>query len=76
MKALFADISERTRQRNNDISAYKTHERRQVIALCDAVQLAVARRQPDRVDMLLKEMDALVASALARRRRVSLRINA
>jgi hypothetical protein len=76
MKALFAEISERTRQRYKDISAYKTRERQQVLALCDAVQIAVAEGQQDRVDMLLKEMRAIVDSALATRSGVPLRISA
>ena len=76
MKALFADLSERTRQRDRDITAYKTHERRQVLALCDAVQIAVSTGQHDRVDMLLKEMHAVVDAALARRSAVALRISA
>ena len=63
MKALFADISERTRQRNKDIHAYKTNERRQVLALSDAIQVAVAKGQRDRASMLLKEMQAIVESA-------------
>jgi hypothetical protein len=67
MKALFADISERARQRHRDIYAYKAHERRQVLALCDAIQIAVARGHHDRADMLLKEMQAIVDTALARR---------
>ena len=76
MKALFADISERTRQRNKDISTHKTHERQQVLALCDAVQIAVAKGQHDRANMLLKAMHAIVDSALARRSGVPLRISA
>jgi len=75
MKALFADISERTRQRNKDVSAYKTHERQQVLALCDAVQIAVARGQQDRVNLLLREMHAIVDSALARRSGAPLRFS-
>jgi len=67
MKALFADISERTRQRYRDVQAYKAHERRQVLALCDAIQIAVAKGQHDRATMLLKEMQAIVDTALARR---------
>jgi hypothetical protein len=74
--ALFADLSERTRQRNRDIYAYKANERRQVLALCDAVQIAVARGQRDRVAMLLKEMHALVDPVLARRSRVPMRVSA
>jgi hypothetical protein len=76
MKALFADISERARQRNKDVYAYRVHERRQVLALCDAVQIAVAKGQHDRVNMLLKEMHAIVDPALARRSGVPLRISA
>ena len=67
MKALFADLSERARQRHRDIYAYKAHERRQVLALCDAIQIAVAKGQHDRANMLLKEMQAIVDTALARR---------
>jgi hypothetical protein len=76
MKAFFADISERTRQRNKDIYAYKRDERRQVLALCDAVQIAVAKGQQERANVLLKEMHAIVDSALARRSRVPLRLGA
>ena len=68
MKALFADSSERDRQWTKNISAYKTTERRRVLALCDAIQIALARGQYDRTNMLLKEMHAIVDSALARRR--------
>jgi hypothetical protein len=76
MKALFADLSERIRQRDRDIHAYKARERRQVLALCDAVQIAVAEGQHDRVNVLLKEMHVIVDAALARRSRVALRISA
>ena len=76
MKAFFADISERTRQRNKDIYTYRRDERRQVHALCDAVQIAVANGQQDRADVLLKEMHAIVDSALARRSGVPLRLGA
>ncbi len=76
MKARFADLSERTRQRERDITAYKTHERRQVLALCDAVQIAVADGQRDRVNMLLKEMHSIVDAALARRSGMALRVSA
>jgi len=76
MKALFADLSERTRQRHKDINAYKANERRQVHALFDAIQVAVDTGQPDRASMLLKEMHAIVESALARRSQVPLRIGA
>ena len=67
MKALFADLSERARQRNKDIYAYKANERRQVLALCDAIQVAVAKGQRDRASMLLREMHAIVDPAVARR---------
>jgi hypothetical protein len=76
MKALFADLSERARQRNMDIHAYKASERQQVHALFDAIQVAVAKGQHDRASMLLKEMHAIVGSALARRSEVPLRIGA
>jgi hypothetical protein len=76
MKALFADLSERDRQRRKNISAYKATERRQVLALCDAIQIAVATGQHDRTNMLLKEMHGIVDSALARRSGVPLRIGA
>ncbi len=76
MKALFADISERARQRNKDAYAYRTDERRQVLALCDAIQFAVAKGQQDRVNMLLQEMHTIVDAALARRRRLPMRISA
>jgi hypothetical protein len=76
MKALFADLSERTRQRRRDIDAYKASERRHVLALCDAVQVAVAKGQHNLADILLKEMHAIVDSALARRRRAPLPIGA
>jgi hypothetical protein len=35
MKALFADLSERTRQRRSDIDADKASERRHELALCE-----------------------------------------
>ena len=76
MKALFADLSERTRQRRRDIDACKSSERRHVLALCDAVQVAVATGQRDQANILLKEMHAIVDSALARRSRVPPRIGA
>lgn len=76
MKALFADLSERTRQRRRDIDANRVSERRRVLALCDAVQVAIAKGQHNQADMLLKEMHAIVDSALARRRRASLPIGA
>jgi hypothetical protein len=76
MKALFADLSERARQRNRDINAYKAHERLQVLALFEAVQIAVAKGQHDRVDTLLQEMHAIVDVALAKRRGIALAISA
>jgi hypothetical protein len=76
MKALFADISERTRQRNKDIAAYKTGERQQVFAMCDAAQVALAKGQHDRAEVLLQEMHAIVDAALDRRRGVPIRIDA
>ena len=68
MKALFADLSELTRQRRADGQAYRVNERRQVLELCDAIQVALANEQHDRVNLLLTEMHAIVSSALARRR--------
>ena len=68
MKALFADLSEQDRQRKKDIHAHKATERRQVLVLCDAIQVAVARGQHDRANTLLQEMHAVVDSALAIRR--------
>ena len=76
MKALFADLPERVRRHKRDIDAYKAHERRQVLALCDAIQIAVSKGQHDRVNMLLKEMHVLVDAALARRSGMALRISA
>jgi hypothetical protein len=68
MRALFADISETERQRRQAAYASTRDERRRVLALCDAVQIAVAQGQQDRVDMLLEQMHAIVDAALARRR--------
>jgi hypothetical protein len=76
MKALFADLSERTRQRSRDIYGYKRDERRQVLALFDAVQIAVAKGQQDRVNVLLQELYTIVDSALARRSGVPMRLGA
>ena len=75
MGALFTDLSQRARQRNKDIYAYKTNERRQVLTLCDAIQ-SRRRGQHERANMLLKEMHAIVDAAVARRSAVSLRIGA
>jgi hypothetical protein len=74
MSALFADLAERTRQRSKDIRADKENQRRQVLALCDAIQIAVAKGQHDRANVLLKEMHAIVDSTLARRNEVPPRI--
>jgi hypothetical protein len=76
MKALFADISERARQHYKDAHAYRTNERRQVFALFDAIQIAVAKGQHDRVNLLLEEMHAIVDAAIARRHRWPARISA
>ncbi len=76
MRALFADISERARQHHKDADAYRRNERRQVFALFDAVQIAVAKGQHDRVNLLLEEMHAIVDAAIARRRRWPARISA
>ena len=76
MTALFADLSERERQRTRHAHEYRAHERRRVLALCDAIQIAVAAGQHIRADMLLNEMHALVDSALARRRGAPTRIGA
>ncbi len=69
MRALFADLAEVTRQRRTDFAAYRANERRQVMALCDAIQVALANQQHDRVNYLLKDLQAIVGAALARRRR-------
>ena len=69
MKALFADLAVATRQRRADFAACRAHERRQVMALCDAIQIALANQQHDLVSVLLKDLHAIVSSALARRRR-------
>jgi hypothetical protein len=69
MKALFADLPERTRQHRKDAAAFQANERRHVLALCDAIQIAVANGQHDRANVLLKDMHRIVDAALARRRR-------
>jgi hypothetical protein len=76
MKAPFADIFERAWQHHKDADAYKTNERRQVLALFDAIQIAVEKGHDDRVSRLLKEMHVIVDAALARRRRWPARISA
>jgi len=67
VQARFADLSERTRRWERGRTE-QTRERRQVHALCDAIQVAVANRQHEKVNSLLQEMRSLVASALVRRR--------
>jgi hypothetical protein len=76
MKALFADISERARRHRKDAAAYRTDERRRVLALFDAIQIAAAQGQQDRVTVLLEEMQAIVDAALVRRRRWPAKISA
>jgi len=76
MTALFADLSERERQRTRHAHEYRAHERRRVLALCDAIQVAVATGQHIRAGILLNEMRALVDSALARRKGAPTRIGA
>ncbi len=76
MRALLADVSERARQHHKDADAYRRNERRQVFALFDAIQFAVAKGQHDRVNMLLQETHTIVDAALARRRRLPMRISA
>lgn len=62
MKAIFADLSERTRQQRADRRAYLADERAHVISLFDAVQVALARGQDDRVSILLKQVHAILVS--------------
>ena len=76
MKAPFADLAERSRQQRAYSRAYLADERTQVLALFDAIQVALADQQHDRVSILLREMHSIVDAALARRRRVGLRISA
>ena len=76
MKALFADISEQARQRRKDADAFRRDERRQVFALYDAVQIALAKGDNDRMNLLLEEMHTLVDAVLARRSRFPTRISA
>ena len=56
---------------NKDRYAYRVSERRRVLALFDAIQIAIANRQHDRVRALLDEMHHVVEVALARRRGAS-----
>jgi hypothetical protein len=67
MRAVFANLSELTRQHNRDFHSRARFERLQVLALCDAVQIAVARGQHDRATALLTEMRSLVEPVLAKR---------
>jgi hypothetical protein len=67
MAALFADLSERSRQRAKNRRAHRADERHRVFALCDAIQIAIAKEQHDRVSVLLEQMRVIVESALARR---------
>jgi hypothetical protein len=68
MKTLFADISERERQHRRNRQAYRNDERRQVLALFDAIQIAVAEGEHHRAGTLLREIHALVDASLVRRR--------
>jgi hypothetical protein len=76
VKARFSDISEHTRTWREQGRAYRADERRQVLALFDAIQVAVTKGQHDRVSMLLREMRTIVESALARRHEMPRRISA
>ena len=69
MKALFADISEQERRRRRDADAFRKDERRRVSALYDAIQIALAKGDHDRVNLLLGEMHMIVNAASARRTR-------
>ena len=51
MKALFADLAERSRQQRAHSRAYLADVRAQVLALFDAVQVALAKGQHDRVSI-------------------------
>ena len=75
MKALFADLSERTRQERVLRRAYQRSERQRVLALGDAIHIALAEGRHDRVGILMKEMHAIVSAALARRARAERRID-
>jgi hypothetical protein len=76
MKALFADLSARERERHQYWVAHHRDERRRVLALCDAVQISVANGQHDRATMLLAEMHRIVDVALGRRRGIRTRVTA
>jgi len=66
--ALFADLPEQDRQHKQEIQAHQEAERQRVLALCDTIQIAVARGQHDRANALLQEMHAIFGAALSRRR--------
>ena len=74
MKALFSDLSAHTRTWRERGRAYRANERQHVLALFDAIQVAITKGQHDRVSMLLSEMRTIVESALARRNEMSRRI--
>jgi hypothetical protein len=76
MKALFADLAERSRQQRAHSHAYLADERTQVLALFDVVQVALAKGQDDQVSILLRQMRSIVDPVVARRRRVGLRMSA
>jgi hypothetical protein len=76
VKALFADLSEHTRTWRAHRYSDSVNERRHVLALFDAVQVAITERQHEQVDVLLREMQVVVESALARRNQVPRRIRA
>jgi hypothetical protein len=76
VKALFADLSEHTRTWRARRYSDRVNERRHVLALFDAIQVAITERQHDRVGLLLQEMHVIVESALARRNEVPQRISA
>ena len=76
MKALFADISEQERRRRKDADAFRNDERHRVAALYDAIQMALATDDCNRVNLLLLEMHTIVNAAFARRSRFPSRISA
>ena len=75
MKALFASLSEDARIWRARKHSDRVNERRQVLALFDAIQVAIAERKQDRASMLLQELHVIVGSALARRHDMPRRIN-
>jgi hypothetical protein len=76
VKALFSDLSEHTRTWRERGRAHGANERRHVLALFDAIQVAVTKGQHDRVSMLLREMRTIVESSVARRNEMPRRISA